>query len=486
MFGLFRHNLNKQSAQQQDSAKQKSSTESDKSTASKAQPLRLSPHEFESFLQIMQDIASGKLSSSDEQKQQAQQILNDMPLIQEFIRSAHQMDYEIYNAPSYVSNIDPKLAFMTGIAGPIRLLNLGVVFIQNSSVDQNRPNFWINWSQGPINFDSRFPHILFTFGKSESDSAVSSHACSNISINAEPPQLPFLASPISNQKPNKSFLHQDSNLSTVNSHHCSLPNCHSLISDNNNYPKAKINESESDISEHNNIVSTTIDSCDDIKLPASSKLEAKNSSYSLDLTSTSSSFEIKSNQNNSDAAFEVNHPDSYQIPLEDQLASPWLPELKLQQVRDVMLSSFKMQDRYTTLQAAARFGYFLTSKFDAYLEPELQMLKHAWIDSGKPDRTPNALAWDACYTAHILTTGADIGYLEQSEALVLFSDIKDKVLHTFNSWEEFSCALESQIERTTFADDEFKYSLQSTIQQMRLCKYSPWNEIINPWPLFGL
>lgn len=497
MFGLFRHDLNKQSTSQYNSAMPKASTENDKSAPYKANSSRLSPHEFENFLQLMQDIASGKIPSTDEQKQQALQILNDMPVIQEFIRSAHQMDCEIYNAPSYVSNIDPKLAFMTGLAGPIRLLNLGVVFIQNPSVDQNRPNFWINWSQGPINFDSRFPHILFTFGRSETDPAVSSHACSNVSINAQPPELPFIATPKSNAKPEEKKSPQESELNlsrvTPNKESFSPQKSEQKIStvvSEHQHDADFIAENKHDANsnaENEHDINATLSNAENKHKDLSSHPNQDSSLESGLSTQVSQNLDIvKLSENSREAAFEVNHPDSYQIPLEDQLASPWLPELKLQQIRDVMQGSFNMQDRYTTLQAAARFGYFLTSKFDAYLDPDLQMLKHAWINSGKPARTPNALAWDACHTAHILTTGSDIGYIERSEVLLLFSDIKEQVLRTFNSWEEFACALERQIESVVFTDDEFKQALHSTIQQMTLCKYSPWNEMINPWPVFGL
>lgn len=485
MFGLFRHNLNKQRAPQHTSAMPKTSTENDTSAAYKTNSSRISPHEFESFLQLMQDIASGKIPSTDEQKQQALQILNDMPVIQEFIRSAHQMDCEIYNAPSYVSNIDPKLAFMTGLAGPIRLLNLGVVFIQNPSVDQNRPNFWINWSQGPINFDSRFPHILFTFGRSEIDPAVSSHACSNVSINAQPPELPFIATSKSNAKPEEKNPSQKSEqkISTVVSEY---QHDADFIAENKHDANSNADSVNSN-AENEHDINATLSNAENKHKDLSSHPNQDSSLESELSTQVSQNLDIvKLSENSREAAFEVNHSDSYQIPLEDQLASPWLPELKLQQIRDVMQGSFNMQDRYTTLQAAARFGYFLTSKFDAYLDPDLQMLKHAWINSGKPARTPNALAWDACHTAHILTTGSDIGYIERSEVLLLFSDIKEQVLRTFNSWEEFACALERQIESVVFTDDEFKQALHSTIQQMTLCKYSPWNEMINPWPVFGL
>lgn len=580
----------------------------------------LTPEQFQQFITLMQDVASGKVPTDPERMQHAQQILDDLPMIKELVMSIFKMECEIFNAPAYVSCINPQLSFLTGLAAPFRVLNLGVVYLANRKIDHNHPHFWLNWSQGPVDFESRFPHILFHFGPVDFKKILeSAQSANNISCTKPRPILPFIATEESNRistlsnsaleseketspeselqaqgqtqdaTPNQDTAHSDADITQeleayeIQSTHKTEtePNAESeLKTESSSEPETKADagskpeskaeagseseqkleaDAESELepepkaefdsqnpaatlnetpktqdatsSQTEGLAQTHATHQPETKIKTeqepqtsqplqadsktNSKVELTDSRLAADLTTASyqddgqdlaqsqgltqtqeptATVEPKMPEPHApqalpeshEMAFEVNTALQSEYESGSDTVTPCLPDYKLQQLQDIMLDSLNMHDRLSTLQAAAKCAYFITSKLDAYLDDASHMLKRAWVNSGSPERSKPALAYDACNVANILITGADLGYLETREVLQLCEEIKERLLQNFSSWEEYVAALQEQIERTVFTNQEFFTALKLSIKQLQSCEYSPWNEFINPWPIFEI
>lgn len=156
-------------------------------------PRKLTSGQFDSLVQMMRDIVTGKIPVDSARRYKAAELLKSLPSIKKFLYASYKMECELYNAPAYLERLDPTISFITGVACPFRILDLGLVCLQHPAFDSNHPNFWVNWSLDSLDYNSRFPHILFRFGHCKDSELPNLHNCScnTLFISTPKPEPPF-------------------------------------------------------------------------------------------------------------------------------------------------------------------------------------------------------------------------------------------------------------------------------------------------------
>lgn len=770
-------------------------------------PRKLPAREFDAFVNMMRDIVSGKIPSDKERSERAKELLRGLPTVKKFLYATYKMECEIYNAPAYVERIDPALSFISGVACPFRILDLGIISIHAPVLDYDRPNFWVNWSLDPHDYNSKFPHILFTFGRKEGEQFpdLRNCSCNNLFISEPKPEPPFYETIMETHKLNTNLLnvqiyreteelerqernslvdltkdiatqtpqqdqaavmgqsqtqaqpkaqakaeaaagagaevngtappsqgqgqspsaqaaqakaapvfknqnalaqpspsqasqpsqatqapqdhqdhsqqnqglrgsmsgsfgggmgcdfgngfgegrqesfgteHGDSQLKPAtktttgetketeetfdpknldgadnqadkaNQAAPDAPNQSPMpapkpglspqqyallvekrellrqaaarleavfdIKPKRNTPEAQeqsqpqkdlgaapetahlkklldvperdfgpaipydltgfgddVNRSEvsgkymsemfgsnslvrqpkkppleSNLNLHAGISQTVASTGIETDSPASPAFTGLGAGKAPNLSQDNTASAPSSTGDHitcdhitgerKDFAFDAG-PDAQVSPItrpaiksldvedisemaridDDNASTALLPLIQIQELRLLVEKIFNITDRYSTLQAAGCTGYLLTSKLNAYLDPVARQNKRKWVECGSPKLAKESLAFEACHLAGILTMGADLGYLDTTEVLMIFQDIKDLLLENFSSWEEYGDAIVQQLNRCNKDPNAFKEVLFA-IEQLKTNYYSPWNEMINPWPVFGL